>query len=163
MKRTYTFHGLNPEPWTPGSFSKVRKRAMVFKDEKLRTYQLAIKADLEAMDLDGVLEAGVVIHDLRFAFWRDTSHGRPADATNLQKATEDALQGLLFADDRWVKSVRSVIVEQAPDVSPAVVVQMIVGDDFDKWWTDEPPAEVMDRDQMESVEAGRRADYEPDF
>ena len=45
-----------------------------------------------------------------------------ADATNLQKGLEDALQGILFENDREVVDIRSVIVQQGHEVDPGFVV-----------------------------------------
>jgi hypothetical protein len=44
------------------------------------------------------------------------------DATNLQKGLEDALQGILFENDREVVDIRSVIVQQGHDVNPPFVI-----------------------------------------
>lgn len=69
---------------------------------------------------------------LRFGFWRQlesytieggkTRHRNRADATNMQKACEDALQKWLFANDRDVLMPGSFIVAQGPDVEPAIVI-----------------------------------------
>jgi hypothetical protein len=69
---------------------------------------------------------------LYFYFWRrreeyQTPQARShrkheADVTNLQKATEDALQGVLFKNDKDVREVHSVLIAQGPDVEPGVVI-----------------------------------------
>ena len=50
--------------------------------------------------------------------------GNYADSTNLQKSTEDALQGLLYGNDRETRYVSSEIVDQGPDVHPCIVVHL---------------------------------------
>ena len=62
---------------------------------------------------------------LQFYFWRelDTPQSKKADATNLQKSTEDALHELLFVNDRQVQDVRSIICEQDVGVEPTIVIR----------------------------------------
>lgn len=46
-----------------------------------------------------------------------------ADATNMQKGLEDALQGILFDNDKSVSDIRSVIVSQGPYVEPCIIIK----------------------------------------
>lgn len=121
---------LNPIPWTVQVGIGRRKGGgvypQVYKSDELKTYQEAVK---EAIVTPIILEGEI---DLVFLFWRqmpdyETHQGKrarkhQADATNMQKALEDALQGVLFANDRDVRSVESHIIEQGHDTDPLVVI-----------------------------------------
>lgn len=124
--------GVNPEPWkAPDVF-----RGRGVKNADLRAYQNAV-SDLVGIELASagmrtpVFSKGLPLA-VCFAFWRQqatsrsasgrTVRARAADATNMQKATEDALQKLLFDNDRHNITVASHIVEQGDDVEPAVLV-----------------------------------------
>ena len=126
---------LNPLPWTSGSVAVGRKggkmRGSIYKDESLETYQQAVKGEIERMDLSAQ-EIPPSPWKLTFYFWRELEAGKTAagshrrghqsDATNMQKALEDALQGTLIGNDRDVSDIRSVIVAQGPDVTPGIVI-----------------------------------------
>lgn len=132
------FHisGINPEPWTAPEVSIGRKGGKVYpavyKTETLRAYQEAIKDSLSDIE-DHVIDDGEPFA-LHFWFWRqlpdyDLGDGRRsrrhiADATNLQKALEDALQGVLFKNDRWCLDVRSTMVEQGHETVPGIVIEL---------------------------------------
>lgn len=136
VKRLYI--GINPEPWTApeASVSRSAGRAVprLHKSARLRAYQEAIgehiSCDYPQLEpIDEPLE-------LDFYFWRDLESYKikgknrrrnRADATNLQKALEDALQKYLFTNDRLVRRVQSTLVEQAPDIEPGIVVVMAYG------------------------------------
>lgn len=126
---------LNPEPWRIGPMGwKVvngRRIQLPAPDPDLQTYQKAVREQLEQL-----LPVGTVPYDglveFEFFFWRqldsyetDTkkSQRHIADATNLQKALEDALQGVLITNDRNVRRVCSHLVEQAADTVPAVAIR----------------------------------------
>jgi Holliday junction resolvase RusA-like endonuclease len=127
----YFVLNVNPEPWAIGPVGYARRNgkmsAYVGQNKQLDAYKQAIKEELGTGHK--MLEGPV---DLRFYFWRvrdeyTTPQGRAhrkheADATNMQKATEDALQGVLFANDKDVQHVESWIIAQGPDVEPRVVV-----------------------------------------
>lgn len=117
--------GINPEPWAVGPLSVGRRRGGLFpimgQNAQLAAYQEAVREELG----DGY-EPLKGRYKIRFYFWRNqadykTSSGKShrkhiADATNMQKALEDALQGVLFENDRDTWDIRSVIVDQGPDV-----------------------------------------------
>jgi Holliday junction resolvase RusA-like endonuclease len=116
---------ITAEPWTaPG----VGKGGHAIAGGKMQAYKDALReylADYDRPVLDGDLS-------LRMWFWRriesgNTGTGRRktaqrADATNLQKATEDALQGILFDNDRSVVHVESWVVDQGPNTTSQVVI-----------------------------------------
>jgi Holliday junction resolvase RusA-like endonuclease len=129
-QRVLTIRGINPEPWTSPSMGRGR----AYKNPVLRYYQEAIKETLEDA---GLPEPTTELCEVEFYFWRnlelyDTGNGRArrrqrADATNLQKALEDCLQGILFANDRQVGYISSTIVEQEWDIEPAIVIVLSLG------------------------------------
>jgi Holliday junction resolvase RusA-like endonuclease len=121
---------VNPEPWAIGPVGYSRRggkmSAYVGRNQQLDAYKEAIREALgEQPKLDGKVT-------LVFYFWRNraeyltaqarTHRKHEADVTNLQKATEDACQGVLFDNDRDVACVYSEMREQGPDVIPAVVI-----------------------------------------
>lgn len=129
QRKVFWITGVNPQPWQAPRFTKGFKG--VTKHETLKGYQNAVKEELAAVwpygPFDTTQETPVA---LSFAFWRqienvqDTSgrwhRGQVADATNLQKALEDALQGILLTNDRYVADVRSRIIEQSPFTVPKI-------------------------------------------
>lgn len=128
---------VNPEPWAVGPLSVGRsKGGKVFpkigRNEQMFHFQEAIKEELGD---PGVFFEGKV--ELRVYFWRRrdeyktpqsrTHRKHEADATNMLKATEDALQGVLFKNDKDNNDVRAVIVEQGADVTPRIVIAIRQG------------------------------------
>lgn len=148
--------GLNPEPWEPSRASMGWRGKKPYvqhhKPEKLGLFQAALS---EALDACAEAEPWVpepgeflLVH-----FWLYRSleastrqsgrrhRGHVADATNMQKAIEDACQGYLFGNDRDNRHVATTITEQRADITPAIVIERImatvlpepptVDDDFD--------------------------------
>ena len=126
--------GLNPEPWkAPDVF-----RGRGVKNADLRAYQMAI-AELLESELSKIGISAPAFPkgehlDVCFWFWRHlasyqtktgrNSMARRADSTNMQKSTEDALQKIIFDNDKDNRSVCSHWVEQGPDVEPAVLISI---------------------------------------
>ena len=123
---------INAEPWAIGPLSVARRGgkpyAFIGPNHKLQAYQEALKEAIGKADtLDGEIE-------LRLYVWRkleemNISGGRNrrahvADATNIQKATEDALQGVVFGNDRLVRRVTTEVVEQDEHTVPCIVVHV---------------------------------------
>lgn len=122
---------VNPEPWAVGPIGYARKSgkmtAYMGQNQQLNAYKEAIR---EAIGEGHTPIEGKV--RLIVFFWREraeyqthqarTHRKHEADATNLLKATEDALQGILFVNDRDNNDVRGVIVEQGPDVVGRVLI-----------------------------------------
>lgn len=131
---------VNPEPWAIGPVGYARRSgkmsAYVGRNAQLDTYKKTIQEAVQefAVPLTGVL-------DITFFFWRNRaeyktpqsrSHRKhEADATNLQKSTEDALQDLLYKNDKDNHHVESYIIEQGPDVTGKVVIKIKAYLDFD--------------------------------
>lgn len=125
---------LNPEPWTAPEVGIGRKAGKIFpqfyKNEQLRAYQAGVKETLVQEYPEIILRTGLI--GLEFYLWRQlpvysTDKNRlarkhVADATNMQKALEDALQGVLFDNDRNVKSIKTVILEQDYNTQPQILI-----------------------------------------
>jgi Holliday junction resolvase RusA-like endonuclease len=118
---------INPDPWAIGPLGVGKRNGKMFpyvgRNTQLDSYKQAIKEELREIE---PLPQGD--YELNFYFWRrldEHGSGRKhiADATNMQKATEDALQDVLFDNDRNVRDIRSVVVEQDSDTTPCVVIR----------------------------------------
>lgn len=131
----YIIDDVNPEPWAIGPLGVGKRHdgkwyPYVGPNQQLVTYQRAVKEQLE--DFTPPMLSGAV--GLRFFFWRrlplvSTTSGRShrshvADATNLQKGLEDALQGIFFGNDVQVKDIKSVIVEQSGTTQSKIVINV---------------------------------------
>lgn len=121
---------VNPEPWAIGDLAVGKKNGKFYPyigpNHQLVAYKQAV---IEELQDQGVSQVPYESYHLKFFFWRrlDTYRGgrkHLADATNLQKATEDALQGTLIGNDRDVRSIYSEIVSQGPDVKPCVIISV---------------------------------------
>ncbi len=128
---------LNPEPWTAPTASVQRiaggkSYAKLVSGERLKNYQEGIRQnvrqacpDLEPFPDDIPLQFMLLV-------WRQldsyiSGRGRTqkrhvADATNIQKATEDALQKILYKNDSQIKWASTCIIEQTETTSPAMLI-----------------------------------------
>lgn len=125
---------INPEPWAVGPVSVGRKNGGIFpivgQNAQLAAFQEAIREEMEEHTSITLTERV----KLTFYFWRvldsyQTKRGprhrkHTADTTNMQKALEDALQGILYDNDRTNRDIRSVTVEQGPDVKPKILIHV---------------------------------------
>jgi len=129
----YLLDGINAEPWTAPSVGTGRHGGKVittvYKNEQLRSFQAAVAEAMErqypdAPKLDGPIE-------LEFYVWRQQAvyagtkrkvQKHQVDATNVQKALEDALQGYLYSNDREVHQISTTIMVQGPDVEPRILI-----------------------------------------
>lgn len=126
--------GLNPEPWeSPEGAIGWRGRkpyVQMHKPATSRAFQEAIKDELDAFDTT-MMEGPLIV---RFWLWRDlpayeADSGKQvrrhvADATNMQKAIEDACQGILFKNDNQNVFVQTFIVQQDADVDPCIIIEV---------------------------------------
>lgn len=122
---------LNPEPWAVGDIGVGRKGGKHFArmspNANLVAFQEAVRETLE--DVSKLPDGH---YKLTFYIWRQqvqylNSRNRRvnrnvADATNMQKALEDALQGCIFDNDRLVRDIRTVVVDQGKNVDPGIVI-----------------------------------------
>lgn len=125
---------VNPEPWAIGPVGYSRRggkmSAYVGRNVQLDSYKEAIREEMTEQWDDAPMIEGKV--RLRLLLWRRrdeyktpqarTHRKHEADATNMQKALEDALQGICFANDRDVQDVRTIVVEQGPEVYGHILV-----------------------------------------
>lgn len=123
----FLIEGINPEPWQASEGSVGRRGKGLFvqfhKPGGLRDYQEALASEFKRRYPGVVAASGTA--ELVFYFWREVnleSKAKVADATNLQKAAEDALQKVLYENDRQVKHARSYIVEQLADTEPMILI-----------------------------------------
>lgn len=127
---------LNPEPWAMGNIQVItagkRPFPKVSPNRTLKVYQDAIIAELKVEDI-GVLPGPM--YSVRFSFSRQraqyktvsgrTSTRNRADVTNMQKGTEDALQGVRLGNDRDVVRIESRLVgPQRPSTLPYVIIEI---------------------------------------
>ena len=88
-----------PVPWKAPTITKGRGgRVPGFSDPRMKGWQEAVRWHARAAMAGRPAVAGPV--GMRLAF--TLARGPLADLTNLVKATEDALQGAVFANDRQV-------------------------------------------------------------
>lgn len=131
---------VNPTPWAVGElgFAKKKdggKRIYMAPNRDLKLYQEAVREEMEAFmtinlhaELDVVFVFNRALDEIRRG--KALSHAHYADATNLQKATEDALQGVLFSNDNQNRVVTSIIREQTPEAEPYVAIGIkVISDD----------------------------------
>lgn len=129
----FLVEGVNPEPWEASQSSTGRKNGKVYthfhKPDQLRSYQEALAEELKAQNPHYQMFEGEL--SVFFYFWRqlDVSEiddrkrrAHTADATNLLKAAEDALQDVLYVNDQSNRQVQGVIVAQGHEVNPFVLI-----------------------------------------
>jgi Endodeoxyribonuclease RusA len=129
--------GINPIPWKAPEMAmgvKGGKRVPRFyKDKALDVYQHALRECIEeAYPARPIFAPGATL-SIYFAFWRVLDggvindrrrRGRWADATNLQKSTEDSLQNCLFDNDRHNVLITTRVVQQEPDIEPMIYIRV---------------------------------------
>lgn len=148
MFRWQFFVPINPEPWAIGPVGYTNKggkpRGFVGENKQLRTYQDAVRQYLrtQVSSINGPHPFPMNGHlEVKFWFWRrldsyETQSGRKhgrhwADATNMQKALEDAIQGILTGNDKDNIRVSSEIVSQDSVTHPGIVIAVSQARPFD--------------------------------
>lgn len=130
----------NPEPWrvppmSPGRNKKTGKLIVVSgRDELVASYQEEIRDELFRQD-SFMMDPG---YKIEFFFHRiketiNTGSGRRntrsnADATNMQKAIEDALQGVVIDNDTDTVDIHSRIVPSGSMTSEPFVFVRVTGE-----------------------------------
>lgn len=122
--RRFVITGVNPEPWAIGTVNCWGKgRGTISPNEKVVVYQQALREELKRYPEANEEEMPDWPQDLYLYYVRSTAGGQPADVTNLNKSTEDALQGILFHNDRGNRRVTGEILDQGPNViHPGVII-----------------------------------------
>lgn len=133
--RLWMLLDINPEPWAIGPVGSARRggklTSYVGRNAQLHAYEEAVKEEVQSqLPTDFKMYEGKVL--LRMYFWRNraeyvtpqarTHRKHEADLTNMQKATEDALQGVLFKNDKDVAAIHSIIMNQGPEVEGTIVL-----------------------------------------
>jgi Holliday junction resolvase RusA-like endonuclease len=140
---------LNPEGWAVGPLGVARKNGKLIpymgRNQQLAAYKEAVSEEFarrygQLIPTDREVE-------LRIYAWQrideySTASGRKskdkaADLTNIVKATEDAVQGILIANDNKVMAQRNVIVDRAPAIEGALIICVADWDGLD-------PSEIPD-------------------
>lgn len=160
----FYFVPVNPEQWALGpagiSNRGGTKRPFIAPNEQMVTYQKAVRNALLA-ELSGTDTLIDYDCQLTLYFWRrldryltgsERKHARHvADATNMQKALEDALQGVIITNDRLVKRIASEIVAQDHDVDPGI---LFVVEPYSPGWA-KLPSEFTKAIDARRAEAGK--------
>ena len=145
--------GINPEPWATGTVNCYGKgRGTISPHPKVVNYQNAIREELDGIEQP----SGNWPLEVRFFYARSTERGQPADVTNLNKATEDALQGILFGNDRHNRRVTGEILVQGPDVKDVGIIVWITP------YTPDPDdvEDMLEELQMPTMQAFSDTDYQ---
>lgn len=118
---------INPVPWKSPHFNAIRTKngryiSVAAKNHEVANYKEAIQDALKKASVQMLAPP----YDIKFWFYRQTGkHDNVADATNMQKATEDALQGVLIDNDRDVITIVSNVMEICSEVpEPCVVIEV---------------------------------------
>lgn len=142
MTRWYVLD-VNPEPWAIGPVGYARRNgkmaAYVGRNAQLDTYKQTVKEAILALEPPPDMLTGKL--SVTFWFWRNraeyqtpqarTHRKHEADVTNLQKATEDALQDILYKNDKDNSHVESILVAQGPDVIGKIIIRISKVEVFD--------------------------------
>lgn len=151
---TWVTAETNPQPWNVelalGFNNATRKNyPKAVPSPQLVTFQKALSTIIR--NGNPKMTAGEV--EVKIFIWRQMEVYRShktdrnirkhqADATNMQKAIEDAVQGILIENDRNVRRITTEIVEQGHDVTGRVVIS--VGPYVPKW-EQEIPTDIVGR------------------
>lgn len=136
MKKVLLIRGINPQPWVVPDLGVGRSNGRVYptatKRAELRAYQEAILETVEASEFNIDMFPADMALDVSFYFWRRLDEYTAAsgtkvrkqkpDTTNMVKSTEDALQKVLYANDRQNIRVSGLTVAFGTEVEPAVLV-----------------------------------------
>lgn len=160
---------LNPVPWRVGPVYASRSKTThklgggVGRDQEVHAYQEAIRAEI-AKQSPEMIEGKF---KLVIFFWREmTDYRTPqsrrarsheADSTNMYKATEDALQGILFKNDKDNVAGRAYIVEQKENIYGKVLIgiESVTKDSVMQELQDFVPLNVQDK--IWSTEQNKKA------
>lgn len=129
---------VNPEPWAIGPVGYSRRggkmSAYVGRNQQLAAFQEAVREEVAEQWGDRLMIPSGINISLAFWFWRQRAEyttpkakvhrKHEADSTNMQKACEDALQGIVFENDRDVREIRTVQMAQDSDTVGRIVIRV---------------------------------------
>ena len=138
MSGCYVFHitGINPEPWVAPESAIGRRNGkmfvQVYQSDTVKSFKEAVKEEFAQQNgwWKTPLEGHLIVE---FFLWRrlDQSEAEDrkrtrnwVDSTNCQKLLEDALQGILYPNDRGNRLVLTHMVEQGANVMPHIAVRI---------------------------------------
>lgn len=134
MVMRYYHLSLNPHQWAIGPVTTIRRGGktipMVGRNVQLHNFKEAVRREMDRLYGPQEIMEGPI--ELKFWFWRNrpayknhqqrTHRTHQADDTNLQKSLEDALQGVLFKNDKQTQKITSEIVEQDHDIWGRIII-----------------------------------------
>lgn len=158
---------LNPEPWAVGPLSVARGKGGKFfprmgANQQLVSYQEAVRAELKRQQAEMVrgpfgeydaYELVFMFHQVLAKYLTASgrqSQQKQADLTNLTKATEDAIQGILIPNDTLVE--KSTLYVQRSEVEDAVPYVIIGVGQYLGINPNELPPEVWDKVDLAVIE-----------
>jgi hypothetical protein len=134
MTTLLVIEGINPMPWRAPSAATRRFGGKVvpytFPNPEVVLYQEAVReyvmAEYPSLEMIEPGQHGLYVS---FWFWRSLNYGgqrrNAADTTNMVKALEDALQGLVYGNDKHNRTVTGNVVAQARDIEPLIMITAI--------------------------------------
>lgn len=145
MQEYWIILDLNPEPWAIGPLGVKRAAGKLIPyvgpNKQMQAFQNAAREQLQ--EWKSMLERFELTDhqefELDFWIWRRIEQYRTgkrsarknkADATNIQKALEDSIQGVLIDNDRSVRRISTHVVEQGFDAPSRVVMRLRGYQDF---------------------------------
>ena len=126
---------INPEPWSVGpvAYNGKTKKPFMGRNQQLDAYKQAVREQIEikyptVKPLEGPIELGLWFWRQRAEYQNKLNNRKTTknkvDTTNMQKATEDALQGVLYPNDKEVRKVYSETVSQGADIEPRIIIML---------------------------------------
>lgn len=133
--RRYSLN-VNPMQWAIGPVTTIKRGGktipMVGRNVQLHNFKEAVKREMDRLYGPQEIMEGPV--ELRFWFWRNrpayknhqqrTHRTHEADVTNMQKSLEDALQGVLYKNDKQTRKVTSETVDQDHDIWGHIIIEI---------------------------------------
>lgn len=131
MDRWFVLH-LNAEPWAVGPLGVGRRKGGTYPyigpNKQLTVFQESIREQLgKQVILEGDVEITFYISRCLFEYFSPggrKGRAHEADATNMQKGIEDALQKVIIDNDRQVKKIQTTIVEQSQTAKSFIIINV---------------------------------------
>lgn len=142
---------INPEPWAIGT---VAGRGIA-PNPGLVAFKSAVRELIEDEEMmpDGRYKIRIWLwrEQARYLDMKDKVRTRnEADATNMQKAFEDACQGILFKNDKYVSDIHTRIVRQGFDVVPKIIVCLEMAGPPEEMTDDIPLSLLLDNREVKT-------------